>query len=318
MSMVRCNNYVRQLNEDGSAKMNLTCKLCGKRVIVADDIVPGQHVRCPFCGGKFSYTTVSKKKKGATGQADAKRLSRQRGRSPWAEALISAIVIVAVVCCGMFACRTFERFWNDNDGRSHETVPPPKSNGENVNFEFDDSEKTEKMEELGRCIAERKNKATLLNKKVEDALKLVKEDWEQMVDGLDGGAKTSLQDNLKKVGNAMQEQCVGLGKLQKNIDRAVNVINDAEAIGNDESSSLAQIEKAIKDVQSCDLGQIENELVRLAASDDYFLETGMDVPESGFSSDGDDNKDAFSIAVETNNVAVVSNRMEMGEVVQGR
>ena len=43
--------------------MNLTCKLCGKRVVVADDIVPGQHVRCPFCGGKFSYTTVSNKKK---------------------------------------------------------------------------------------------------------------------------------------------------------------------------------------------------------------------------------------------------------------
>ena len=298
--------------------MNLTCKLCGKRVVVADDIVSGQHVRCPFCGGKFSYTTVSKKKKGVTEQAKAKGLPRQGGRSPWAEVLISAIVIAAVVCCGMFACRTFERFWNDNDGRSHETVPPPMSNGENVNFEFDDNEKTEKMEELGKCLAERKNKANLLSKKVEDSLKLVKADWEQLVDKLDGIAKASLQNNLKKAGNAMQEQCVGLGKLQKNIDRAVNVINDAEAIGNDASSSLAQIEKAIKDVKSCDLGQIENELVRLETSDEYFFETGIGLLESGSSSDVDNDKDASSIAVETNNVAVVSNRMEMGEVVQGR
>ena len=298
--------------------MNLLCKLCGKQVVVTGNIVPGQHVRCPFCGGKFSYETVSNKADRGTEQTEANGLSRPRGRFHWSEVLISAIVISAVVCCGMFACRTFERFWNDNDGRSHENVPPPKSSDENVNLEFNDNEKTEKMEELGKCIAERKNKANLLNKKVEDSLKLVKEDWEQMVDGLDGIAKTSLQDNLKKVGNAMQEQCVGLGKLQKNIDRAVNVINDAEAIGNDASSSLAQIEKAIKDVKSCDLGQIENELVRLETSDEYFFETGIGLLESGSSSDVDNDKDAFSIAVETNNVAVVSNRIEMGEVVQGR
>ena len=35
--------------------MNLKCELCGETVVVADDIEPGQHVRCPFCDGKFTY-----------------------------------------------------------------------------------------------------------------------------------------------------------------------------------------------------------------------------------------------------------------------
>ena len=35
--------------------MEIKCELCGEKVVVAEDLVPGQHVRCPFCGGKFSY-----------------------------------------------------------------------------------------------------------------------------------------------------------------------------------------------------------------------------------------------------------------------
>ena len=35
--------------------MNLKCELCGETIVVADDIEPGQHVRCPFCDGKFTY-----------------------------------------------------------------------------------------------------------------------------------------------------------------------------------------------------------------------------------------------------------------------
>lgn len=35
--------------------MEIKCELCGKQIVVGDDIVSGQHVRCPFCGEKFSY-----------------------------------------------------------------------------------------------------------------------------------------------------------------------------------------------------------------------------------------------------------------------
>ena len=35
--------------------MEIKCELCGEKIVVADDLVPGQHVRCPFCDGKFSY-----------------------------------------------------------------------------------------------------------------------------------------------------------------------------------------------------------------------------------------------------------------------
>lgn len=371
--------------------MNLICKLCGKRVVVTDNIVPGQHVRCPFCGGKFSYTIVSNREKDGTGQPEAKGLSRQRCRSLGVEALISAIVIAAVVCCGMFACRAYERLRNDNVGRPHEIVPQskPESSGENANLEFG-----EKMEGLGKCIAEGRNKANLLNIGVENALKLVKVDWERMVnalsrvvtannykaldarmsgrarfnraelaisvfnskvfrelyrrygaedredvasnwlrhitervrkkdqlcqsdvEGIESMAESTLRDVLKKLVAAMQKRCAGLEKLQDEIDMTVCVVNDAEAVGNDANSSLAQIEKAIMDVRACDFGRIENGLARLEVSEDYFLEIGVDLSDLAFVFDGDNDEDAFafSIAEETNNVAVVSNRMDKGEV----
>lgn len=34
--------------------MEIKCKKCGEVIVVADDIVPGQHVRCPYCDEKFS------------------------------------------------------------------------------------------------------------------------------------------------------------------------------------------------------------------------------------------------------------------------
>ena len=37
--------------------MNLKCELCGEIIVVADDIEHGQHVRCPFCDGKFTYAS---------------------------------------------------------------------------------------------------------------------------------------------------------------------------------------------------------------------------------------------------------------------
>lgn len=40
--------------------MEIKCELCGEKIVVADDLVPGQHVRCPFCDGKFSYAVKPK------------------------------------------------------------------------------------------------------------------------------------------------------------------------------------------------------------------------------------------------------------------
>lgn len=40
--------------------MEIKCELCGEMVVVADGLVLGQHVRCPFCGGKFSYAVKPK------------------------------------------------------------------------------------------------------------------------------------------------------------------------------------------------------------------------------------------------------------------
>jgi len=35
--------------------VEIKCILCGEPVTAPDDLVAGQHVRCPICGGKFSY-----------------------------------------------------------------------------------------------------------------------------------------------------------------------------------------------------------------------------------------------------------------------
>lgn len=43
------------VRREGIDVMEINCVLCGESVKVADVIAPGQHVRCPFCGGKFSY-----------------------------------------------------------------------------------------------------------------------------------------------------------------------------------------------------------------------------------------------------------------------
>lgn len=36
--------------------MEIKCKKCGEVIVVADDIVPEQHIRCPYCSEKFAYT----------------------------------------------------------------------------------------------------------------------------------------------------------------------------------------------------------------------------------------------------------------------
>lgn len=35
--------------------MTIRCDLCGGEIVVGDGLAEGQHVRCPFCNGKFSY-----------------------------------------------------------------------------------------------------------------------------------------------------------------------------------------------------------------------------------------------------------------------
>lgn len=35
--------------------MKLKCPACGEEIVVSDDMDNGQHVRCPYCGGKFAY-----------------------------------------------------------------------------------------------------------------------------------------------------------------------------------------------------------------------------------------------------------------------
>ena len=35
--------------------MDIKCGLCGKDIVVADGLVDGQHIRCPYCGGKSEY-----------------------------------------------------------------------------------------------------------------------------------------------------------------------------------------------------------------------------------------------------------------------
>ena len=35
--------------------MTIRCDLCGGEIVVGDDLADGQHVRCPYCNGKFPY-----------------------------------------------------------------------------------------------------------------------------------------------------------------------------------------------------------------------------------------------------------------------
>lgn len=35
--------------------MNIKCGLCGKDIVVADEMADGQHILCPYCGGKSEY-----------------------------------------------------------------------------------------------------------------------------------------------------------------------------------------------------------------------------------------------------------------------
>ena len=36
--------------------MIINCELCRQEIEVSDGLVDGQHVRCPYCGGKFSFS----------------------------------------------------------------------------------------------------------------------------------------------------------------------------------------------------------------------------------------------------------------------
>ena len=38
--------------------MNISCGLCGREIAIADGIAYGQHIRRPYCDGKFSYHLV--------------------------------------------------------------------------------------------------------------------------------------------------------------------------------------------------------------------------------------------------------------------
>ena len=35
--------------------LNIKCGLCGKDIVVADGLADGQHILCPYCGGKSEY-----------------------------------------------------------------------------------------------------------------------------------------------------------------------------------------------------------------------------------------------------------------------
>ena len=40
--------------------MNIKCGICGKEVVVEEDLADGQHVLCPFCGNKSEYRKPSR------------------------------------------------------------------------------------------------------------------------------------------------------------------------------------------------------------------------------------------------------------------
>ena len=35
--------------------MKIKCGLCGEEIVIADDLVEGQHILCPYCGEKSEY-----------------------------------------------------------------------------------------------------------------------------------------------------------------------------------------------------------------------------------------------------------------------
>ena len=42
-------------NREKDEQMNIKCGLCGKDIVVADGLTDGQHILCPYCGGKSEY-----------------------------------------------------------------------------------------------------------------------------------------------------------------------------------------------------------------------------------------------------------------------
>ena len=44
----------------GELGMKIKCGLCGEEIVIAGDLMDGQHVRCPYCGGKSEYRKPSR------------------------------------------------------------------------------------------------------------------------------------------------------------------------------------------------------------------------------------------------------------------
>ena len=66
--------------------MNIKCGLCGEDIVVADGLVNGQHVRCPYCGGKSEYQKPSRIELPAGG------LTRGGGTAEKADAVASPLL----------------------------------------------------------------------------------------------------------------------------------------------------------------------------------------------------------------------------------
>ena len=217
--------------------MEIKCALCGETVEVAESIVPGQHVRCPFCGGKFSYG-IENKSELCVGDVERKKVvksakytkakmrearSRMDGR---AEALAKrkTIVVVAIASLAVIVIALLASFsylnWHEEKANTDRRMVAEKTRRDAIV-----AEKNQRREKLSQYIS---GQLKDLRRKKSDVVFELNGVSRKMRDKRDAGEDVNLLKSQKEALRIKQDVIQGVLNAFLTADMRIDAMDLAE------------------------------------------------------------------------------------------
>ena len=147
--------------------MVMVCGICGTDIELDSEPIDGQHVRCPYCNGKFSYrrsiNNPSARKRKKTHNVDASNTSRNMDIG----SIVRRVVIIAIlVSTALFGFKKHAAYKQQKELEARQQIAAAQREAE-----AEARRQAEEAEAEARRVAE--NEARALNEK-KDALEVLK------------------------------------------------------------------------------------------------------------------------------------------------
>ena len=217
--------------------MTIKCGLCGKDVVVADGLADGQHVLCPFCGGKFSYEVEDIYGHGA-GDVGRKKVVKplrymktevREKRSKIdsrAEVLArrKTVVGITVACSAVIVIALLSSFaylnWREEKASADRRVAAEKARRDAIV-----AERNQRREKLRQYVSEQLND---LKRKKSDVIFEINGVSRTMRDKRDAGEDVSLLKSQKEVLRLKQDAIQGALNVFLSAGMRLDILNSDE------------------------------------------------------------------------------------------